>query len=105
ASPVEPAHRLTTSVVEVEKAHVIAAPAFDMPTDHAADEGNVVCNRVVCAALTLDPDVLNVAADTRKIGTDLEEQTAVWITRMISRVVCYCRSNRGCQSGALGLLH
>ena len=58
-----------------------------MAADNASNEGDLLGDRVVSAAFTLETNVLHVATDTCQIGADLEVQAAVRITRMIARIV------------------
>ena len=66
AGTVEAADRLATLVEEVEQADVLAAPALDVAADGAADEGDLLGDRIVAAAFATDADVLHVAAERRR---------------------------------------
>ena len=72
AAAVEAADGLAALVEQVDEAHLVVAPARDVSAGHAADEGDLVRERVVEARLARHPHVLHVAAKSCEIAADLQ---------------------------------
>src|SRR5690606_3147013 len=80
-------------------------PALDMTANHTANEGDLIRDGVVGAPFTLYADILNVAADTRKIRSNGQVHTPVGVTRMVARVVRERRSDGRGESRSFRLLY
>ena len=68
AGAVEAADGLAALVEQVEQAHVLAAPALIWPPMRAADERDLLGDRVIVAPFAAQAIVLHVAAEARELA-------------------------------------
>ena len=91
----EAADGFAAFVEVVHGADILAVPALDRAADGAADEGEVLGQRIIAPALSDGADVVDVAASAGEVLREGEVETAGWVLTIVAGILDQRVADRG----------